>query len=331
VIPPDTTLVVPVVGIEAGNGRLGDVAHRPERIMSLLGIPTDTHHLQPGDIATLITHPQGGLKGVPATARVIPFINKVETAVQRHTARQIAHHILTMALADRADVASRPPITQVVIGAVQNDPPVQEVHTPVTAVILAAGQGQRMGETKQLLPWGEYTVLGQTIRQVQQSLVHDILVVTGHEAEKVAVVAQAANTKTVHNDQYASRGMIASLQTAIRALTVDFSIGKTAVLVMLADQPLVQPETIDELLVAYWQGKGDLIAPVYAGKRGNPVLISSRFFAELLAFPVTAPPRLLLQKHPDHLHLVPVIDEGVVQDLDTMADYLHLKPETTDS
>lgn len=307
VIPPETTLVVPVVGIDALDGRFSQITHRPELAEELLHYSVSGDQLTVLDVARLIAHPQGGLKGVPDGARVVPFINKVETAVQLHAARQIARQLL-----------HTPRIERVIIGAAKTAVPVREVHQRVTTVILAAGQGKRMGQqTKQLLPWGSTTVLGQTIANVQQTAVHDHLVITGHEADKVRQTAEAAEAKTLHNPNYAAGEMISSLQTAVRAL--DESV--TAVLVMLADQPMVQPETMNLLLEAYWQGRGDLIAPVFEGQRGNPVLIGRRYFAELLALPASAAPRTLLRRHADALHLVQVPTDDILRDLDNPTQY----------
>jgi molybdenum cofactor cytidylyltransferase len=101
----------------------------------------------------------------------------------------------------------------VLIGAAQLARPVLERHERVTAVILAAGEGQRMGRvTKQLLPWGNTTVLGRTIANAQASDVHDLVVVTGYQAAAVAAVAQAAGVETVYNPDYATGEMLSSLK-----------------------------------------------------------------------------------------------------------------------
>jgi molybdenum cofactor cytidylyltransferase len=79
-------------------------------------------------------------------------------------------------------------------------------------------------------------------------------------------------------------------------------------------------------LEAYWQQKSDLIAPSFAGQRGNPVLISRAYFEELLALPADAAPRHLLQKHGDALHLVPVASDAILRDLDLIDDYERWRP-----
>lgn len=319
VIPPETTLVVPVAGIDALAAPLAQAAHRPELVLALIGHVSAAmpQRLTEADIATLLVHPQGGMKGVPEKARVIPLLNKVQTTDHLRAARQIARHILC-----QRPTAGR--IPQVVIGAVKTEQPVREVQRRVTAVILAAGESKRMGQPKQLLPWGDSTVLGQTIRHVQAATVHEIMVVSGYEAEKVEAIATAAGVVAVHNAHYATGEMLSSLQTGVRHLLT--SPLADAILVMLADQPMVTAATLDELLAAYWRGEGDLVAPVYNGRRGNPVLIGRRYFAELLALPPGEAPRALLQRHPSDLVLCPVSTDAVVQDLDSPEVYERLRP-----
>jgi molybdenum cofactor cytidylyltransferase len=305
VIPPETTLVVPMAGIDAVGGRLADVAHRPERVAGVTGLAENEAMTAPA-LARLLSDAEGGLKGVPVEARVIPFINKVEIEETLATAREVARLLL-----------QEERIHQVVLGALQTARPVREIHRRVTAVVLAAGESRRMGQTKQLLPWAGTTVLGQTLHNLQQSAVHDIVVVTGHEAEKVTAVAAAAGVESVYNPDYATGEMLSSLQTAVRRLAAN----RAAVLVVLADQPLIGPEIIDLILHAYWQGRGRLIAPVHAGRRGNPVLIDRAYFPPLLALSQGAAPRDLLQQYQAQLHLVEVPSPTILHDLDSPKDY----------
>lgn len=195
----------------------------------------------------------------------------------------------------------------------------------VIAVVLAAGEGRRMGTTKQLLPWGDTTVLGQTLRHLQQSSVDAILVVTGHRAEAVAAVAIAHGAAVLHNPDYAEGEMLSSLQVAIHQLPSVYD----AVLVVLADQPQVTPDIINPLLEAFRAGQGDLIAPVFRGRRGNPVLIGRPFFAELLDLPRGEAPRALLRRHAEQLTLLPVASGVVLEDLDLRDEYEQRRPTAT--
>ena len=342
VIPAETSLLVGVLGIDALAGPIGQVAHRPERLCQLLGrVPEDW--LTPADAARLMTHPQGGWQGRPPGCRAVLFINKVETAAQRQQARQIAQIALQSPGLDRVVIGALQPgkrrrtnddgrmttddgrrtkgergSTSSESAAATGEPTSSlEVWRHMTAVILAAGQGKRMGQTKQLLPWGETTVLGQSIANVQAASVQDIVVVTGHDAERVTAVAQAAGVRTIYNPAYARGEMLSSLQTAVRAL-----LGQTAaVLIFLADQPMLGPELIEPVLAAYRQAERGLIVPVFGGRRGHPTLIGQDYFAELLALPEEAAPRDLLRRHEAEIHLVPVSGDAILRDLDVPADY----------
>lgn len=198
----------------------------------------------------------------------------------------------------------------------------KEQRRPVTAVVLAAGQGKRMGQTKQLLPWGNTTVLGQTLRNLRASAAHDILVVVGHDAEEVTKEAAVVGVPVIHNPNYAAGEMLSSLKVAVRHVDDDCA----AVLVMLADQPMVAPETIDLLLAAFQRGEGELIAPVYEGKRGNPVLIGRRYFAELLELPAGGAPRDLLRRHAAEMVSISVETDTTLRDLDRPGDYERWRP-----
>lgn len=307
-IPTGASLVVPVMGIDCLDQPIQQVAHRPELLARLLGkLPSELITIP--DLAKLVRSPEGGLKNVPAGARIIPAINKVESQEKLQAARKIAQLAL-----------SEPRIEQVVLSQAISDSPIQEVHKRVTAVILAAGESKRMGPSKQLLPWGDTSVLGQTIRNVGGSAVYDLLVVLGHEAAAVGAVAQAEGVPTVTNEMYAVGEMLSSLQVAVSRLDPQIA----AVLVVLADQPMVEAQSINQLLQAYWKGLGAIIAPEYQGQRGNPVLIDRRHFAELMALPVGSAPRDLLRRH--KVQIVAVDAPSVIQDIDRLQDYEKYKP-----
>jgi molybdenum cofactor cytidylyltransferase len=182
-----------------------------------------------------------------------------------------------------------------------------------------------MGRPKQLLPWGETTVLGQVLQNLQRSRIDDLLVVTGHVAAAVAAEAQKVGVRTIHNPAYQSGEMLSSIQAGVR----DLPAGYAAILVMLADQPMITSKTIDCLLDAYRTCCGALVAPVYQGRRGNPVIIDQQYFGELLALPPGSAPRELLQKHESALCLVPVEEAGVLIDIDRPEMYARWRPEGT--
>jgi molybdenum cofactor cytidylyltransferase len=336
-----------VAGLDALEGTIDEVAHRAEIVKRITNyelritneegwvagggwrvasgdqqLVNPEGRLTAAGLARVLTHPEGGLKGVPEGARGVPFLNKVEGAERLARARTAARLMLR-----------EPRVDRVVIGAVRTAQPVGEVWRRVTAVVLAAGESRRMGRNKLLLPWGETTVLGQTLANVGASAVYDVLVVTGHERQQIeVVVGQPGQTRKendsadtvphmVHNSDYAN-GMLASVQAAVRALPPTTE----AILVVLGDQPMVEPQTIDRLLVAYAAAPAGFVAPTYGDRRGNPVLIARRHFAELLALPPDAAPRALLAHHAGDVLTVAVDSEAVLHDLDRPEEYARFRP-----
>jgi probable selenium-dependent hydroxylase accessory protein YqeC len=116
VIPPETTLVVPVVGADVFDAPLDALhVHRPELVSALSGAPMGAR-VTPAIVARVLAHPEGGRKGVPAGARVIVLINKVDALPDRAPARETAECLLR-----------EPAIHSVVLASVRAEEPVLEV------------------------------------------------------------------------------------------------------------------------------------------------------------------------------------------------------------
>ena len=116
VIPADTTLVVPVVGADVfGKSLDADHVHRPELVSALSGAPLGTP-ITPAIVARVLAHPLGGRKGVPAGARVVVLINKVESLPDRAPARETAERLLR-----------EPAIHSVLLASLRGEAPVLEV------------------------------------------------------------------------------------------------------------------------------------------------------------------------------------------------------------
>jgi molybdenum cofactor cytidylyltransferase len=118
VIPEETTLVVPVVGADVfGQPLDADHVHRPELVSALSGAPAGTP-ITPEIVARVIAHPRGGLKEMPAGARVVVLINKVESLPDRAPARETAERLLR-----------QPAIQSVLLTTLRGAEPVLEVFT----------------------------------------------------------------------------------------------------------------------------------------------------------------------------------------------------------
>ena len=308
VIPPETTLVIPVASI-AALGQPLDEAHvyNPEAMIERYGFYYGAPVKSPW-MAQVLRDETLGLKGVPPDARVAVFLNATpESGYLRARARLIARLVLRS-----------PRVSTVALGSARAADPVHEVQRPVGAVVLAAGLSSRMGQHKVLLPWTDgKTILEHILEQLILARVEHIVVVTGRDAGRVRAIAEAYDVQTAFNPDYATGEMLSSLQVGLRALPDRVA----AALAVLGDQPTIQPRVVQQVLMAYAEGKGDIVAPSYQMRRGHPILIDRRYWREIFDLPPGGAPRDVINAHADRIAYVNVNTDSVLRDVDTPQDY----------
>ncbi len=281
--------------------------YNPEAMIERYGYTMGEHVRAPW-VASVLRDQELGLKEVPASARIVALINKVrDSGFQQARARFIARMILR-----------EPRVNGVAIGSVQADSPIMEVQRRVGAIILAGGLSKRMGQSKVLLPWdGGRPIIQVIVDRLKRMRLDDTIVVTGHMARQVREALTHEPARIVYNPDYRSGEMLSSLQTGIRALGPEFS----ACLVVLGDQPQLDNRIITELLTAYAEGKGLIVAPSYRQRRGHPILIDRAFWPELLDLAPGGAPRDVINAHADATHYINVDTDSVLRDIDTPDDY----------
>ena len=203
-----------------------------------------------------------------------------------------------------------------------------DVRGTVAAVVLAAGQSSRMGQLKQVLPWGVGgTVIGEVVRRLRRvAELAEIVVVTGRERERVeACLAQALPgagetpapaVRAVFNPKYAEAEMARSVDAGLNALPENI----LAALIVLGDQPQLRPEVVGALLQRWRETQAPVVAPFYQGQRGNPVLLDRAVWPLVRALSDSANPRQLFQAA-GRMERVEVADDTILRDLDTPEDY----------
>lgn len=182
------------------------------------------------------------------------------------------------------------------------------------AVVLAAGRGSRMkGEHKLLAELHEKPVVRHAVEAALASTARPVIVVTGHESERVTEALKGLNVEIVHNPRHAD-GLSSSVKLGISVVPLDC----VAAAILLADMPGVSPRLIDSLLFALNPERGRLIAvPTRNGQRGNPVAWSRRLFGELLGLEGDRGARHLIDTHREAVVEVPADDDGIFLDIDT--------------
>lgn len=309
VIPAESTLVVPLVSLSAVGQPL-DAQHvyNPQAMTDKFGFFPNSSIKSPW-LAQVLRDEDMGLKGVDATqARVVAYINQTpQNGYLRGRARLIAR--LTLQAPRYAGVA---------IGSIRADEPVYEVQKRVGAIVLAAGMSTRMGAPKVLLPWGEReTIIEHIVQQLIRSRVDPIVVVTGYRGDEVKALVKPLGAIVAHNRSYKRGEMLSSLKVGLRAMPDSTS----AALIVLGDQPRLQLRVVYQVLNAYAEGAGQIVAPSYQMQRGHPILIARRYWPELLALGEGGAPRDVINAHEAEVAYVTVNTDSVLRDVDTPEDY----------
>jgi molybdenum cofactor cytidylyltransferase len=186
----------------------------------------------------------------------------------------------------------------------------------ISAIVLAAGESNRMGQPKQLMPLGESTILEQAIDNLLNSAVDETIVVLGHKAEEVRKTIAARPVRIVVNPDY-RQGMSTSIIAGLDLIDRRAQ----AVMIALGDQPFVDSQTIDDLIGAFVSGDKGIAVPVYQGKRGHPVIFDIRYKDELLKLKGDIGGREIIARYPEDVLEVAVNCEGICIDIDTVENY----------
>jgi molybdenum cofactor cytidylyltransferase len=184
----------------------------------------------------------------------------------------------------------------------------------VAALVLAAGLSRRTrGANKLLAELAGRPLVTHAVDAALASPARPVVVVTGHEAERVRAALAGRDVRFAHNPA-PEDGLSASLRAGLAALGGEVD----AAVICLGDMPFVRAEHVAALVAAFEaSGRRAICAPRFEGRRGNPVLWPARFFPEMAALAGDGGARTLLDAHAAEVCYVPVADAGVVLDVDT--------------
>jgi molybdenum cofactor cytidylyltransferase len=186
----------------------------------------------------------------------------------------------------------------------------------LSAIVLAAGESKRMGALKQLMPVGRSTLLEKTVDNLLNSSADETIVVVGHRAQEITGAIAPRPVKIAPNPNY-QQGMSTSIIAGLKKIDPQ----SQAVMLALGDQPLVESQTINQLIDAFNHHDKGITVPTHRGKRGNPVIFAIKYKQELLKLKGDIGGREIIKAHPDDVLEVPVDSESVLSDIDTKDDY----------
>ncbi len=190
----------------------------------------------------------------------------------------------------------------------------------VYAVILAAGESSRMGSPKQLLVWGNHTLLEHAVLNVRSLLHERSVIVLGAHAEAIRASVSLDGGSVIVNPDW-QEGIASSIRAGIRALPASAS----AALILLCDQPLIGAKQIRTLLNAWEKEPSRIVASIYNDGVGVPALFPAEFFGQLLELEGDRGGKGLLRKFNDRLLKISLPEAEL--DIDSTADFEQLRKD----
>ena len=304
--PEDILLVIGASAIADRQDVIPAAIVRAGGHVERLGMPVD-----PGNLLCLARLGDRPVLGLPGCARS-PKRNGLDMVLERLAAglsvdtRTIAH----MGVGGLIDEIPERPTPRRSADATSDQP------GPIGAIVLAAGQSRRMGETNKLLIEVDgRPILAHVVRTLCAAGLPPPIVVTGCEAERVRAALADTPVRFVHNADFAD-----GLSTSIRAGVSSIPETWSGCFICLGDMPEVTPATLRALMEAFDPAAGrSICVPVHEGRRGNPVLWARQHFPRLMALSGDVGARHLLAELKDEVAEVETPSPGVLQDVDTPA------------
>jgi molybdenum cofactor cytidylyltransferase len=183
----------------------------------------------------------------------------------------------------------------------------------VSGLVLAAGGSSRLGCPKQLLPYGDGTLLGHVLGVARACAFDQLVVAVGGHADEVLAAVDLGGADVVINDAY-GEGCSSSIAAALAAVDARCDV----LVLLLGDQPGVAAETVGALLDG--RGTAPLAACRYEDGRGHPLAFGREVFADLAALHGDKGVWRLLDRRAGDVRDVPVAG-CIPRDVDTREDY----------
>jgi molybdenum cofactor cytidylyltransferase len=188
------------------------------------------------------------------------------------------------------------------------------------AIILAAGFASRFGGGKLLMELNHKPIIVHVMDLVLKIGFEEIILV--YQDEEVRRLASNRNIQCIYNEK-AAQGISSSIRYGI------CHSGPTdAYIFFMGDQPFIDAETVNRLLVAFYQGTASIIVPKYGGSIGNPVIFSSVWKERLISLIGDVGGRTIIKSNPDQVFWVEIANQKAGRDIDTWEDYLEFNGES---
>ena len=192
--------------------------------------------------------------------------------------------------------------------------------TEIPCLLLAAGASVRMGQLKQLLPWGKHTLIEHQV-QTLVNTGNPVLVVLGHKADQIRPLLNNYPVKTCINQLW-ENGMGVSIALGIKNLEEEFP-NAAGVLICLADQALITSSHYEKMIGIFQEGFQQIIVSSSpSGWQGVPALFDRAYFGELRRLGGKEGARKIFRAHAQRVTTMESVD--ILEDMDTPGAYQRL-------
>jgi molybdenum cofactor cytidylyltransferase len=279
-------------------------------------------NISPEAIVKILSHPEGGLKNIPSSARSTLLLHQANTSLLQSTGGKIAQSLLNS-------------YDSVLVGSFQQNQPESFqipsllVFEKIAGIILAAGESKRFGQPKQLLDWRGRPFVRAVAQTALAAGLTPVLVITGANAVQVESVIKDLNVRIIRNEQW-QKGQSTSIKAGILSLPPSTfgREGVGAAIFLLADQPHIGADVIRALVEHHTVELSPIIAPlVLEEQRANPVLFDDVTFSDLLELEGDIGGRALFSKY--KVEYMPWHDDRLLLDVDNPEDYQRLVEDET--
>src|SRR5215469_8860376 len=185
----------------------------------------------------------------------------------------------------------------------------------ISAVLLAAGKSERMGKFKQLLPIAGKTFVETCADNLLASKADEVIVVTGYNQAAVCRALAAKPLRIVNNPDF-DAGMGSSIKRGVESV----SAGARAIMIALADQPLIGPDVLNQVISEYEDSASLIVIPTYLGRRGHPILLDSSLKGDVLSMDPQVGLRQITRLYEGQIRYLEVSNSSVLTDFDLPAD-----------
>ena len=191
----------------------------------------------------------------------------------------------------------------------------------IYGIILAAGEGKRMGKVKLTLPLGDKKLIEWVLQAAKLTPLDKYFLVVRPEDKEIIKIGKKWGAEIVFNPDF-RKGMSTSIKKALLKINTQEVKG---FFLILGDQPLITSKIINKLIKFFSPGKREIVVPYYKNRRGNPVLFDICWKDELMAVTGDVGGRVLIKAHPEKIKRVNISDETILLDIDREEDYEKMK------